>query len=97
LAESKSWHLVCYDVRDQGRWRKLYKIVQGYGQRIQYSIFRCKMTERQMQKLYWEAMQVLAQEDDFLIIPVCNRCAARIPNINERKDWDPNQERYEIY
>ncbi len=55
------------------------------------------MTERQMQKLYWEAMQVLAQEDDFLIIPVCNRCAARIPNINERKDWDPNQERYEIY
>lgn len=97
MGESKSWHLVCYDVRDPERWRKLCKIVKGYGQRIQYSIFRCRMTERTMQKLYWEAMQVLDSSDDFLIIPICNQCAGRIPKVNERKNWDPIQERFEVY
>lgn len=96
MGASKSWQLVCYDVRDPGRWRQLYKMLQGYGQRIQYSIFRCKLTERQTQKLYWQAMQILAKEDDFLIIPICNRCSTRIPQINERSDWDPEAERFEI-
>lgn len=97
VGEAKNWHLVCYDVRDAGRWRKLYKMMKGYGQRIQYSIFRCKLTERQVQKMYWEAMKVLDKEDDFLVIPICNRCAARIPAINERSDWKPSNERFEIY
>lgn len=97
MGESKSWNLVCYDVRDAGRWRKLYKMLHGYGHRIQYSIFRCRLTERETQKLYWEAMQILDKEDDFLVIPICGKCSTRIPKVNERNDWEPKQERFEIF
>ena len=97
MGENKNWHLVCYDVREDGRWRKLYKMLHGYGQRIQFSIFRCKLTERQVQKLYWEAMKILEKEDDFLVIPVCNRCASRIPTINERSHWHARDEHFEIF
>ena len=38
--------LVSYDISDQKRWRKVYKIVRGYGKHIQYSVFLCQLTER---------------------------------------------------
>ncbi|MEO0969056.1 MAG: CRISPR-associated endonuclease Cas2, partial [Cyanobacteria bacterium J06639_18] len=41
MSEIKNCYIVCYDIRCQKRWRKAYKLIQGYGERVQYSIFRC--------------------------------------------------------
>jgi CRISPR-associated protein Cas2 len=68
------WWLVSYDVRDPVRLRRAAKILEGTGQRMQYSVFRCWMNATQMQKLRWELTEVLAAEDDVLIIPLCTRC-----------------------
>ena len=65
------WWLVCYDVRDPDRLRKAAKHVEGYGERVQYSVFRCWMTARQMEQLRWELTAILASEDDILLIPIC--------------------------
>jgi CRISPR-associated protein Cas2 len=68
------WWLVCYDVRDAKRLRKCAKHMEGYGERMQYSVFRCWLTPRQMQCLRWELTELLAPEDDVLLIPLCPRC-----------------------
>lgn len=34
-----------YDISDPKRWRKVYKIMRGYGQHVQYSVFLCQLTE----------------------------------------------------
>jgi CRISPR-associated protein Cas2 len=39
MAEPRHWYLVCYDIRCPKRWRKAYKLIEGYGDRLQYSIF----------------------------------------------------------
>jgi CRISPR associated protein Cas2 len=51
VAESKNWYLVCYDIRCPKRWRKAYKLLEGYGERIQFSIFRCWLSQRDREKL----------------------------------------------
>lgn len=48
MAESKNWYLVCYDIRDPKRWRKAYKLLQGYGESVQFSIFRCWLSQREL-------------------------------------------------
>jgi CRISPR-associated protein Cas2 len=68
--------VVCYDVHDPKRLRKAAKHMEGYGERMQYSVFRCWLAPRQMQRLRWELTEILAAEDDVLLIPLCPGCVA---------------------
>ena len=38
-------YIVSYDICDQKRWRKVYRIMQGFGDHIQYSVFRCELSK----------------------------------------------------
>jgi CRISPR-associated protein Cas2 len=76
------WHLVCYDVCDPKRLRKCAKLMEGYGERIQYSVFRCWMTRREVEKLRWELTERLTAEDDVIVIPLCGSCVSRIASLH---------------
>ena len=71
------WWLVCYDVRPRRRrgLRKAAKHMEGYGERMQYSVFRCWLTRLEMERLRWELTEMLTPEDDVLLIPLCARPA----------------------
>ena len=88
MAEPK-WHMVAYDVRDPKRLRKVAKLLEGYGSRIQYSIFRVHLTETKLQKLRWELEQKMESEDNLLVIPLCNRCAGKVNELSrgDESDW----------
>jgi CRISPR-associated protein Cas2 len=62
-AADKRWRLVAYDIRDPARWRKVYKIVCGAGERVQYSLFRCRLDNRDVERLRWRLARVMASED----------------------------------
>ena len=59
--------LVCYDVADDKRLRKTYKKMRGFGDPLQYSVFRCELspTEKQVMKealwgiLTWDKDRVM--------------------------------------
>ncbi len=72
------WWLVCYDVHDPDRLRKAAKHMEGYGERMQYSVFRCWLTRREMERLRWELTELLQPEDDVLLIPLCGDCVRGI-------------------
>jgi CRISPR-associated protein Cas2 len=83
------WHLVAYDIRDATRLRKVAKKLGGYGDRIQYSIFRCRLDKLSLEKLRWELSEILAPEDDLLVMPICTNCAAKIPihSTGDQSEW----------
>jgi len=90
MAQDAHWWLVCYDVRDPKRLRAAARHLQGYGHRMQYSVFRCWMTPLQMQRLRWELTEMLLPEDDVLMIPLCARCVDRLEqthSTSKRVDW----------
>lgn len=52
-------YLISYDVADAKRLRRTYKKMCGFGDPIQYSVFRCELspTERQLVKeALWEIL-----------------------------------------
>lgn len=96
MSGRRDWYLVCYDIREPARWRKAYKLLKGYGQRIQYSIFRCRLSKSDTEKLRWELTQVLAEEDSILLIGLCNNCVERIPLINRPEEWATEDTKFAI-
>jgi CRISPR-associated protein Cas2 len=76
----RHWHLISYDIRDPKRLREVAKTLEGYGTRIQYSIFRCRLDQKTLEKVHWELNQIMAAEDNLLVIPLCGVCSAKIPD-----------------
>lgn len=78
MSEAKLHWLVIYDIREPARWRKVYKLLRGYGQRLQFSVFRCGLTLREHEKLRWELEKRLAAEDSILFVGLCEGCVSRV-------------------
>ena len=83
----KNWYVVCYDISEPKRWRKVFKRLNGYGTRLQFSIFRCRLTKTEVEKLRWELEKELSTEDKLLILNVCDRCEGRTLSINRPESW----------
>ncbi|MFH1921155.1 MAG: CRISPR-associated endonuclease Cas2 [Planctomycetota bacterium] len=93
---AKKWYLVTYDVRESRRLRRTAKHLEGYGTRIQYSIFRCKLRPREMERLQWELTKILEPEDDLLIIGLCGDCAERIRCRTGKDDWTAEETSFQV-
>ena len=70
----RHWYIFSYDIRDPKRWRRVYKVVNGYGERLQYSLFRCHLTQTQMEQARHALEKAMAEEDDLLVIRLSPRC-----------------------
>ena len=79
VKSNKHWHLITYDIRDPKRLKEVAKTLEGYGTRVQYSVFRCRLDNLALERLHWELNRIMESEDDLLVIPLCSQCAGKIP------------------
>lgn len=52
-------YLVCYDISDDKRLRKLFKVMRSYGDHLQYSVFECQLTRTDLIRLQAELSAVI--------------------------------------
>ena len=65
--------LVTYDVNTltkpgRARLRRVAKICQGHGQRVQFSVFECTVNEAQMEMLRMRLLKAIEKSEDNLRI-----------------------------
>ena len=41
----RSTYIVCYDIADDKRLRKVFKTMKAYGDHLQYSVFECQLSK----------------------------------------------------
>ncbi len=64
-------YIVCYDICDPGRLRKVYKAMRGYGDHWQLSVFRCELTRAEKVAMLAELGNLVHHDlDQVLIIPI---------------------------
>lgn len=63
----QAW-LVCYDISEPRRWRRVYKLMRGYGDHIQLSVFRCLLSRKELAELRARLEKVIAKQDDHVLI-----------------------------
>ena len=65
----KRCFIVAYDISDSKRLHKVAKVMKAYGQRIQFSVFRCELTRRHRVELEADLfMEIDHREDQILFI-----------------------------
>lgn len=96
MSAEKRWRLICYDIRDDKRYRKVFKILRGTGHSVQYSIFRARLDDRETEELRWRLAQHMAPEDALLIVDLCPRCAANVVSRNHVDGWTATPQPFAI-
>ena len=57
-------YLVCYDISDDKRLRRVFQTMRGWGDHLQYSVFECQLTATDLVRLRAELAEIVHQGED---------------------------------
>ncbi len=60
----RTTYLVCYDISNDKRLRKVFKTCRNYGDHLQYSVFECDLDEIELINLERELGAIINQLED---------------------------------
>lgn len=85
-----TFFLVCYDIAHDGRLRKVAKVMEGFGERVQRSVFECHLTENQFARLLKKVRAVMDETEDGLrVYRLCQACQKARQAFGIGKVFDP--------
>jgi CRISPR-associated protein Cas2 len=84
--------IVSYDVMNDRRRNKVFKLLKDYGQWVQYSVFEVDCTEKDWLMLELRLSNILTKEDSLCVYCLCQTCSQktsykghRILNLEQEK------------
>ena len=68
-------YLVSYDITDTPRRTKVAKILDDFGDRVQYSVFECIIDNELLEKMLSRLIKVANEaEDSIRVYALCGKC-----------------------
>lgn len=61
-------YIVMYDIRDDRRLRLVFKKMSGFGQHIQYSVFRCALSPANKMRMKSALSEIIDHRQDQVLI-----------------------------
>lgn len=61
-------YIVAYDIRNQKRWRKVFKTMKGHGEHWQFSVFFCVLKEIDRVRMQTQLEEVMNLKEDQCVI-----------------------------
>ena len=78
-----------YDISNDKRRKKISDLLEGYGRRVNYSVFEIELSERKREKLLFEIelKKLLDKKyDSFRFYHMCKNCVEKSFDITNRED-----------
>jgi len=76
--------VVCYDIPDDRRRDRVYRLLKDYGTPVQRSVFECELKEKQYRQMRRELQAVLdPQEDNVRFYRLCRACRDEVETVGE--------------
>lgn len=80
--------LVSYDVVDDKKRTKLAKKLVGFGHRVQYSVFECSLTPKQLKQMKKEALKFIdLAKDSLRIYVLCAECITKVESFGLQRGF----------
>lgn len=64
LPEKEKLYLVSYDISNTKTRNKIADTLKNYGQRVQYSVFECRLTEKRWKSMYSQLVKMPFEDED---------------------------------
>ena len=82
----RTLYVIAYDIPSDRRRTKVHKVLCGFGQWTQYSLFECHLTQKELVALRGKLDKLLKPEEDSLrFYPLCTPCVAKVVTIGSPK------------
>jgi CRISPR-associated protein Cas2 len=60
----RSSYLVCYDIADEKRLRKVFKVMRSFGDHLQFSVFECQFTAMDLVRCRAQLNTIIHHQED---------------------------------
>jgi CRISPR-associated protein Cas2 len=83
-------YIVTYDIADQKRWRRVFRIMEGYGEWLQLSVFQCRLSRRRHAELVALLDGIIRHQEDHIVsldLGVAENVEPRVVSLG--KDFQP--------
>jgi CRISPR-associated protein Cas2 len=68
-------YVIGYDISDDKRRKKVSDLLEGYGVRVNYSLFEVKITKTNLKKLLLKLLDIVdKKEDSVRFYHICKNC-----------------------
>ncbi len=61
-------YIVTYDISEPKRWRKVFKLMKGYGHWLQLSVFQCRLTSKRHAQMCTRLEELIKPTEDHVLI-----------------------------
>jgi len=78
------FYIVSYDIPDTPRRTKIAKILEDFGDRVQYSVFECLLDQDLLEKMISKLEGVVKEDEDSVrVYTLCGNCEKVIKIIGQ--------------
>lgn len=82
--EERRRYGVAYDIPDDRRRNRVARFLNGYGERVQYSVWECMLTASQAEKMWAGLARLIRKEEDRLrMYRLCPVCAGEVRTLGQ--------------
>jgi CRISPR-associated protein Cas2 len=67
-ANAEHAYIVTYDISDPKRWRRVFKVMHGYGRWLQLSVFHCRLDGGRRAEMAMALEMLTDRETDHVLI-----------------------------
>ena len=75
-------YIVTYDIADEKRWRAIFKLMHGYGEWLQLSVFQCRLTRARQIELTQRLGDLMSLSEDHVMVIDVGPAEAVQPKVN---------------
>jgi CRISPR-associated protein Cas2 len=61
-------YVVAYDIADQKRWRRVFRLMEGFGEWVQLSLFQCRLSAQRHAELVALLDGIIHHDDDHVVL-----------------------------
>lgn len=61
-------YVVAYDIAHQKRWRRVFRLMNGYGRWLQLSVFQCRLSARRRAQMAARLEAIIRRDEDHVLI-----------------------------
>lgn len=61
-------YIVTYDIADPKRWKRVFSVMNGYGEWLQLSVFQCRLSRRRHAELLATLDELIVDDHDHVLM-----------------------------
>ena len=79
-------YIVTYDIADTKRWRRVFRLMEGFGEWLQLSVFQCRLSAQRHAELIALLDGIIHHDHDHIIlmdVGIADQVAPRIVSLGK--------------